>query len=112
MGQYRARGAINNGYVNFLIDTGASVVAMSERHALSANLAYEDGQRGMVQTAQGVTGAHFIVLEEVTVGEITLRGVQAAVIDGDHPPEVLLGMSFLNRLKMENEGGVLVLSER
>ena len=112
LGQYRARGAINNQYVTFLVDTGASVVAMSEQHALSANLNYTVGERGMVQTAQGVTGAHFVVLDEVKVGELTVHGVRAAVIDGNHPPEVLLGMSFLNQLKMENENGVLVLSER
>ena len=51
-------------------------------------------------------------LEEVTLGGITVYGVQATVIEGNYPVDVLLGMSFLNRGGMQNEGGILVLTAR
>ncbi len=111
-GQYRIRGAINDGFVNFLVDTGASVVAMSRRHAERLGIDYRRGQRGQVQTAQGITQSHFVVLDQVVVGGITARNVQAAVIDGDYPAEILLGMSFLRQVGMEEQGGVLTLVQK
>ncbi len=110
LGQYRSRGSINGQFVDFLVDTGASVVAMSERHARGMGLAYENGQLGRVQTAQGITESFFITLNEVTLGAITLNNVQATVIKGEFPVDVLLGMSFLNQVRMQNEAGVLVLT--
>jgi aspartyl protease family protein len=112
LGQYRMRGSIDGTFVNFLVDTGASVVAMSERHARMVNLDYRRAQKGTVQTAQGVARAYFLRLSEVTLGSITVNGVQATVIEGAYPTDVLLGMSFLNKLKMQNNDGVLVLSVR
>mgnify|MGYP001233454319 CR=1 FL=1 len=112
LGQYRMRGSIDGTFVNFLVDTGASVVAMSERHARMVNLDYRRAQKGTVQTAQGVARAYFLRLSEVTLGSITVNGVQATVIEGGYPTDVLLGMSFLNKLNMQNNDGVLVLSAR
>lgn len=111
-GQYRMRGTINGTLVDFLVDTGASVVAMSEDHARAINLNYVNGAEGTVQTAQGVTNAYFVSLDNVTLGGITINGVQATVIEGSFPVDVLLGMSFLNKLHMQNNDGVLVLSAR
>ena len=48
LGQYRVRGTINSSPVNFLVDTGASVVAMSERHAQSVGIDYAQAQQGKV----------------------------------------------------------------
>jgi aspartyl protease family protein len=110
LGQYRVRGAINGQYVNFLVDTGASIVAISAREARKMGLPYETGRRGMVQTAQGHTDAFFLKLDKVTVGAIDVHGVEATVIDGDFPVDVLLGMSFLNNIRLEDERGVLTLS--
>ncbi|NKC00209.1 MAG: TIGR02281 family clan AA aspartic protease [Pseudomonadales bacterium] len=112
MGQYRMRGSIDGTFVNFLVDTGASVVAMSEHHARMINLDYRRAQKGTVQTAQGVASAYFLRLSEVTLGGITINGVQATVIEGGYPTDVLLGMSFLSKLNMQNNNGVLVLSAR
>ena len=110
LGQYRSRGSINGRFVDFLVDTGASVVAMSERHARGMGISYENGEPGRVQTAQGATEAYFITLNEVTLGAITVNNVRATVIRGDFPVDVLLGMSFLNQVRMQNEAGVLVLT--
>lgn len=111
-GQYRIRGAINDQFVNFLVDTGASVVAMSRRHAAMLGLDPSRGREGVVQTAQGVIRSHFLSLDQVTVGGITAHNVQAAVIDGNYPVEILLGMSFLRQVGMEENGGVLTLVQK
>ena len=112
LGQYRIRGAINNHYVNFLVDTGASVVAISERQARSMGLPYQRGQRGTVQTAQGNAGAFFLKLDKVTVGGINIHGVDATVIEGNYPVDVLLGMSFLNQTRLQDDSGVLTLTAK
>ncbi|MFT7653123.1 MAG: aspartyl protease family protein [Limisphaerales bacterium] len=112
LGQYRSRGSINKQYVSFLVDTGASAVALSQRQADQLGIDYSQSRTGAVQTAQGVADAFFLKLDNVTLGGITVRGVNAMVISGEYPTEVLLGMSFLNKVKMQNEGGVLVLTAR
>ncbi len=112
LGQYRMGGTINGQYVNFLVDTGASGVAMSGRQARSMGLNLAGARQGSVQTAQGTTQAMFLNLAEVAVGSITVSNVQATVIDGDYPADVLLGMSFLTKVSMQNDGGVLVLTAR
>ena len=109
-GQYRMRGAINGNYVNFLVDTGASVIAMSEHTARQINLDYLNSDRGKVQTAQGTADSYFLTLSEVTLGGIKVNGVRATVIQGGYPVDVLLGMSFLNQVNMQNSNGVLVLT--
>lgn len=109
LGQYRVRGAINGHFVNFLVDTGASVVAVSSRQARAIGLNYRVGQKGIVQTAQGTTESFFVTLDTVTVGGITTRGVSAAVIEGDYPKEILLGMSFLSDVSITERAGVLTL---
>ena len=112
LGQYRVVGTINASPVSFLVDTGASVVAMSELHAKSVGLSYLNAQPGKVQTAQGVADAYFTTLNQITVGGIVLHNVQATVISGDYPTEVLLGMSFLNQVDMRDTQGVLTLTAR
>ena len=111
-GQYRIRGSINNNIANFLVDTGASVVAISSRDAQGLGLAYERGEKGVVQTAQGTTESFFMILDEVTVGSITAYNVQAAVIEGAYPVDILLGMSFLRQVGMQENGGVLTLTQK
>ncbi len=111
-GQYRIQGFINRRRANFLVDTGASVVAMSSEHARSLGINFSIGQRGKVVTAQGEVDASFITLPQVNVGGVTAHNVQATVIEGRYPVEILLGMSYLNQVDMQNQGGVLTLSGR
>lgn len=112
LGQYRVRGSVNGTFVNFLVDTGASVVAMSRLHAQQLGLDVSGAQQGSVVTAQGTVMSYFVNLDEVVVGGITARNVQAAVIDGNYPVEILLGMSFLRQVGLEEQGGVLTLVQR
>jgi aspartyl protease family protein len=112
MGQYRVRGSINNHYVNFLVDTGASVVAMSSAEAGRLGIDYTRGQQGQVQTAQGTADSYFLVIDEVSVAGITAHNVQTAVIDGNYPVEILLGMSFLRQVALQEQGGVMTLTQK
>lgn len=111
-GQYWIRGAINDRFTNFLVDTGASVVAISSAHAQAMGIEYETGKPGTMQTAQGTAQSYFVSLDKVVVGGITAHNVAAAVIDGQHPAEPLLGMSFLRGVRLEEEGGVLKLTQQ
>lgn len=109
-GHYRTRGAINDAYLDFLVDTGATVVVLSEQAAVRLNLDYLSGVEGYVETAQGVTNAYFLTLDKVTVGSLSVRQVRAAVVEGGFPRTALLGMSFLNQVDMRNRDGVLTLT--
>jgi len=112
LGQYRTRGAVNGHYVNFLVDTGASVVAMSETHARGIGLDYTRGEPGQVHTAQGSANAYFVELDSVEVGGIRRSGVRATVIEGGYPIDVLLGMSFLSKVRMVDDEGVLTMTAK
>ena len=112
LGQYRIQGSINGFYVGFLVDTGASLVAVSERQAKEMGINYlKSSERAAVVTAQGQANAYLVELDNVVVGGIEAHNVRAAVIPGDYPVEVLLGMSFLRKVKMEQQAGVLVLKQ-
>jgi len=65
-----------------------------------------------VSTANGDARVYVVSLDSVKVGDIELHGVDAAVLEGDSPPTVLLGMSFLSRLDMQHQGDVLVLKQK
>ena len=112
MGQYRVRGAINSQYVDFLVDTGASVVALSSQEAGRLGLDYQRGQRGQVQTAQGTADSYFVIIDRVSVAGITAHNVQAAIIEGNYPVEILLGMSFLRQVSMQENSGVMTLTAK
>jgi len=112
-GMYRASGSINGFPVTLLVDTGASAVAMNATEARRLGLQYRlNGEPGTVATASGVERGYGVVLNKVAVGDIVLRDVEAVVLDGAHPSEVLLGMSFLGRLQMERDGASLRLKLR
>ncbi|MEM7218155.1 MAG: TIGR02281 family clan AA aspartic protease [Pseudomonadota bacterium] len=111
LGQYRVRGAINGHFLTLLVDTGASVVALSSATAERLGIDYLSGEEGVVETANGRATSYFVVLDQVTVGEISRRNVRAAVVRGFYPTDVLLGMSFLGGLRMTEQQGVLSLSQ-
>ena len=112
IGQYRIQGTINGYSTDFLVDTGASLVAISEREAKQIGIEYANSpERAPVVTAQGQANSYIVDLETLTVGGIQTHHVRAAVIPGDYPVEVLLGMSFLHKVKMEQTAGVMVLKQ-
>jgi len=112
-GMYRTSGFINGVPVKFLIDTGASQVAMNESTARRVGLQYKlYGQKTGVSTAAGKSSAWFLKLNKVSVGGVELKQIEALVIKGPGPDEVLLGMSFLRQLKMQDDGQLLKLTKK
>jgi len=112
-GMFHTTGSINGHVINFLVDTGATTVAMSSLHAKKLNIRYRlDGEETIASTASGRAKAYRVNLKTVKVGAIMQRNVIGLVIDGAYPREVLLGMSFLNRLKVEKTGDLMVLEAR
>ncbi|MET0090935.1 MAG: TIGR02281 family clan AA aspartic protease [Candidatus Thiodiazotropha sp.] len=112
-GAYTTVGSINGRTVNFLVDTGATAVAMHANQARRLGISYRiDGNPIYVNTASGTARAYDVTLDRVQVGDITISQVRGFVIDTDGPPRVLLGMSFLNRVTMEDQGDLLMLQQR
>jgi aspartyl protease family protein len=112
-GMFRTMGSINGYPVNFLVDTGASIVAMNSNEAERLGIRYLlDGQPTTVSTASGNVAAYNIRLDNVAVGQIKLTNVQGVVIEGTHPEIVLLGMSFLGQLNVKNENEVMMLETK
>ena len=109
-GSFRTPGSINGQLVNFLIDTGASTVAMNEVVAGKLGIDFRySGTLTTVATASGIVSAYNVKLGSVKVGDIELRNIQATVLEGGFPLEVLLGMSFLSRLELERKGNLITL---
>lgn len=110
---YFVDGLINGQPVRFLVDTGATSIAMSERHAARLGIRHRvDGNRVSVGTASGTTAGHQVVLRSIAIGELRLNDVRAVVIDGDSPREVLLGMNVLSQFEIEQRENLLVLRSK
>ena len=110
---YLVTGSINGFPVDFIVDTGATLVSLSGREARRLGIDYRVvGTPGHSSTASGIEKIYLVKLDKVRVGDIELRDVQGAVHDGDFPPSTLLGMSFLGRLTMRQEGQVLELEKK
>ncbi len=110
---YLVTGSINGFPVDFIVDTGATLVSLSGREARRLGIDYRVvGTPGHSSTASGIEKIYLVKLNKVRVGDIELRNVQGAVHDGDFPPATLLGMSFLGRLTMRQEGQVLELEKK
>lgn len=110
-GHYMVQGQINGGSVRMLLDTGATMIALSASDALRLGINYKKGQPGMVNTANGAAPVYRVVLNTVKVGDIELNQVDALVQEAGLP-FALLGMSFLNRTEMRREGEQMTLTKR
>jgi len=112
-GHFFVDGLVNGTNVRFMIDTGATVVAMNSIIARRIGIDYRKvGTPGMANTPGGVVRTYDIVLNNIQVGNVTLYNVAGSVIEGSYPRESLLGMSFLGQLDMKRDGQKMELSER
>ncbi len=111
-GFFHANGEINNKSVMFLVDTGASSIALSESMARRLDIDFESGKRAYASTANGNALLRFITLDKVSVGMIEMDNVHAAVIQDPGPSGILLGMSFLSKLEMKRSGSTMELIQR
>jgi len=111
-GHFRVDGAINGGHIRFLVDTGATLVVISKQDAQRLGIDYRKGKISLAQVADGRTiPVYNVVLDSVTVGDLTLFNVEGTVQEGASS-FALLGMSFLGRTEMRREGANLVLTKR
>ncbi len=110
-GHFTSSGAINGRSVLFMVDTGATVVAMSQSEAERIGLNYRDAPRGIVRTANGSVPVHSVRLGQVRIGDVQVNDVDAVVMPAqmDH---VLLGNSFLGRFQMRRENDTMTLDKR
>jgi len=112
-GMFRSYGSINGQSVSFLIDTGATTVAMSAKEARKLGIQYRiDGTPTTARTASGIAQAWSVQLKTVRLGKLLEHNVRGLVIDGNHPAQVLLGMTFLNRMKVEKEGNIMKITRK
>ena len=110
---YAVLGSINGYPVDFIVDTGATLVSLSGQQARRLGIDYRVvGTPSQSSTASGIAKIYLVNLNRVKVGDIELRNVGGAVHDGDFPPATLLGMSFLSRLNMRQDGQVLELQTK
>ncbi|MBA2673358.1 MAG: TIGR02281 family clan AA aspartic protease [Ramlibacter sp.] len=110
-GHFMAQGAINGQAVNFMVDTGATSVAMSAADAQRVGLNYHAGRPVYVSTANGTAPAWMVKLNSVKVGDVEIYDVDA-VVSPQSMPFVLLGNSFLNRFQMKRDNDQMVLEKR
>ncbi|MEX8504720.1 TIGR02281 family clan AA aspartic protease [Leptothrix ochracea] len=110
-GHFQVPGSINNQSVNFLIDTGATMVTMSAKVAERLGLDYRKGTPLVTQTANGQAPAWRLSLSSLRVRDVELHQIDAIVVEQDMPV-VLLGNSFLSRFAMQREGSQMVLIKR
>ena len=112
-GMFMSVGSINGQSVRFLVDTGATSIAMNTTQAKRLGVRYEtEGQISTASTASGFVKAYRVHLKTVSLGKIKRRNIEAMVIDGEHPGPILLGMSFLGSLEVEKAGNALTLRSR
>jgi aspartyl protease family protein len=112
-GHFAVDGAVDGRRIGFMVDTGASVIALTDRDA--GRIGYHPAQRDYVvavRTANGTVRGAPVKLDMVEVGGVMVRNVDALVMPGEALSENLLGLSFLSRLRrFEYREGRLVLEE-
>jgi aspartyl protease family protein len=111
--QYLTTAEINGRQMLVLVDTGANSVAMNGAHARSLGIDYlRKGTPVRVGTAGGVVQGYNVVLDEVSIGGISARYVEATVIDSDSPTQVLLGMTYLQHVTLRERDGIMYLRQK
>lgn len=110
-GHFVADGQVNGGAVRFMVDTGATAIALPAGDARRLGIDYLKGRPAVTQTAAGPAPVYVVRLDSVRVGEIELHGVDAMVIE-QGLSVALLGMTFLNRVEMKRDGATMTLTRR
>lgn len=108
-GHYVTSGTINGKPVTFMLDTGATGVAIPE--AIAQKLGIKRGRPYRTQTANGISTSYAALLDSVAVGEIELRNVQAGIAPGLAMDQILLGMTFLKHIEFTQRGDTLILRQ-
>lgn len=110
-GQFSGQMKVNGVDLKYMVDTGATGVAMNSADAKFAKINYTNGRRGRATTAMGEAPFYAVKVPKIKLGGIDVYDVEVIVIEGGYPEEVLLGMNVLNRLKMQREYNKLTLTK-
>ena len=110
-GHFMTAGQINGKAVQFMVDTGATSVAMGAQDAERTGINFRTGQPVMMSTANGNVQGYRIKLDSVRVGDVEVFGVDA-VVTPQPMPYMLLGNSFLTRFQMLRENDQMTLTKR
>jgi aspartyl protease family protein len=110
-GHFRTIGQINGKPIEFMVDTGASSVVISQADADRLGLDWRNAPGGIAETANGRAPFKLVTLTSVRVGEVEVANVEAAVIPATMR-SALLGNSFLQRFQMKRENDVMRLEKR
>lgn len=110
-GHFYTTGTVNGTSVRFVVDTGATSIALGPNDARRIGLDLRQGQRGLTSTANGTVVVTRIPLDTVRIGGVTMHNVEAVVLPTEMPI-ALLGMSFLNRMEMQRDGSTMTLKKR
>lgn len=111
-GHFVTPARINGRPVTVMVDTGATSVAMSRNDANKLGIDYRKGIPIRVSTANGMAQAYQVMLSSVTVGTVKVNNVEATITDGAFPQIILLGNSYLSKVQMTQENGVLILESK
>jgi aspartyl protease family protein len=107
-GHFVATGRINGEPVEFLLDTGATYVAVPAE--LADRLDLERQREVWFSTANGRARGHLTTLDEVGLGSLTARDVRGSISEGLDGDQALLGMSFLGRFDIAIRGEQMTLT--
>ena len=110
-GHFINTGMINGTRMQYMVDTGASTVAIGKPDADRMGLQYTKGQPVQMSTANGVAQGWLIRLDSVRIGDVEVYGVEA-VVTPQGMPYVLLGNSLLGAFQMTRTNDQLVLEKR
>jgi aspartyl protease family protein len=110
-GHFFANGEINGSSAHFLVDTGATRVAIGRSTARTMGLYMDDARKTRAHTAAGVTTTWHVTLKSVKIEGMRFERVEAAIMDADMP-YVLLGMSLLGQMEMRRDGNQMRLKKK
>jgi len=110
-GHFFTAGSINGKSTQFVVDTGATSIAIGQAEADRLGIKYKDGRQGVSQTANGLTPLYAVTLASVRIGDVTVYDVPGVVLQSQMP-YVLLGNSFLTRFQMTRQNDVMTLDKR
>jgi aspartyl protease family protein len=111
-GHFVTDGLVNGRELRFLVDTGATLIAMNSGDAVYAGIDYKKGNRIPIRTASGEEVGYRVVINTLKLGNVILNQVDCVVLEGGSPTTVLLGMSALNRMEMRRDGITMTLTKK
>lgn len=108
-GQYLVKGEINGETVAFIVDTGATDVSITGEMAEKLGLEY--GSEGLALTANGVVTVYETTIDELSIGQLTLKNVRGSINSSMDGEVGLLGMTFLRHFELIQRDGFLTIRE-